>query len=81
MGNPQNVGNPNNLGNPNSLRGVTPKIGVTGNPNNWGGIRNKKRKEREEYADAPLVLDLARISWSRISRKRKTDSVLAYNVR
>ena len=48
---------PNNLGNPNNLRGVTPKIGVTGNPNNWGGIRNKKRKEREEYADAPLVLD------------------------
>ena len=48
---------PNNLGNPNNLRGVTPKIGVTGNPNNWGGIRNKKRKEREEDADAPLVLD------------------------
>lgn len=49
MGNPQNVGNPNNLGNPNNW----------GSPQNGGGIRNKKRKERKEYADAPLVLDLA----------------------
>jgi hypothetical protein len=40
-GNPQNIPNPQN----------------GGSPQNGGGIRNKKRKEREEDADAPLVLD------------------------
>ena len=32
-------------------------LAAEGSPQNGGGIRNKKRKEREEYADAPLVLD------------------------
>ena len=37
--------------------GVAPKMGGRGSPQNGGGIRNKKRKEREEYDDPPLVLD------------------------
>ena len=44
---------PNNLGNPNNLRGVTPKIGVTGNPNNWGGNKKENKKEEKDTpADA-----------------------------
>ena len=44
-------------GNVQNVHGVAYKTYVTGSVQNVGGIRNKKRKEREEYADAPLVLD------------------------
>ena len=63
-GNPPNVGvapkmgvTPKMGGSPQNGGGVAPKMGGRGSPQNGGGIRNKKRKEREEYADAPLVLD------------------------
>jgi hypothetical protein len=56
---PNNQGNPNNSGNPNNLRGVTPKIGVTGNPNNWGG--NKKENKKEEK-DTPAAACASLIS-------------------
>ena len=56
-GNVQNGGNPQNGGNVQNVHGVAYKTYVTGSVQNVGGIRNKKRKEREEYADAPLVLD------------------------
>ena len=44
---------------PNNLRGVTPKIGVTGNPNNWGG--NKKENKKEEK-DTPAAACASLIS-------------------
>lgn len=64
-GSPQNEGGvapkmgvtPKMGGSPQNGGGVAPKMGGRGSPQNGGGIRNKKRKEREEYADAPLVLD------------------------
>ena len=71
-------------------------MGGRGSPQNGGGIRNKKRKEREEYADAPLAhsreshgreyIRAARLltyvkAGLRISCESKPDSVLAYNVR
>ena len=64
-GSPQNEGvvapkmgvTPKMGGSPQNGGGVAPKMGGRGSPQNGGGIRNKKRKEREEYADAPLVLD------------------------
>ena len=56
-GNVQNGGNPQNGGNVQNVHGVAYKTYVTGSVQNVRGIRNKKRKEREEDADAPLVLD------------------------
>ena len=58
-GNAQNVGNPQNVGNAQNVGGVAHKMCVRGSSQNVSRIRNKKRKEREEYADAPLVLDSA----------------------
>ena len=64
-GNPQNGGGvapktgvtPKMGGSPQNGGGVAPKMGGRGSPQNGGWIRNKKRNEKEEYADAPLVLD------------------------
>ena len=56
-GNAQNVGNPQNGGNAQNVGGVAHKMCVRGSSQNVSRIRNKKRKEREEDADAPLVLD------------------------
>ena len=63
-GSPQNGGGvapkmgvtPKMGGSPQNGGGVAPKMGARGSPQNGGGIRNKKRNEKEEYADAPLVL-------------------------
>lgn len=59
QGNPNNLGDPSNWGNPKNFRGVTPKIGVTGNPNNWGG--NKKENKKEEK-DTPAAACASPIS-------------------